>query len=751
PAIMTAISTTVISFLPVFMMTGQEGKLFGPLAFTKTYALMGSLFIALLVIPPVAYLLLGVRFPQYLKKRMRFQLVPTKVRRPAALAFTIIAAVVVGSLLTLSWMPLGPGVSVTRNLLFVGFIVGGLLGGFWLFRLGYESMLRWVLGHKTIFLLLPTAIVAVGFSIWLGFGQVFSWMPDTFHRSTVGQWLQHELPGLDREFMPHLDEGTFLYMPSTMPHASIGEAVDMVRQLDLLFETVPEVEYSVGKIGRAESPLDPAPVAMVETIIEYKPEFVVDEHGRRMRFQVDGDGEFLRDESGELIEDRRGMPYRNWRDEIRRPQDIWDELVKVGSQLPGMTSAPLLQPISTRIVMLQSGIRAPMAVRLRGPDLDELGDAALTIQAMLREHPMVNSHAVNADRPVGKPYIEIRPDRVALSRYGVSMQAFQNVVDVAIGGRMLTETVEGRERYGVRVRYPRELRDVPERIEEILVSGAGGVQIPLGEVATLDYVRGPDMIRSEDTSLVTYVMFDGKDGFGEVDVVNSVRETLDGAIARGDLTLSEGVSFSFAGSYENSVRAEKRLRLLIPLVLLIIFMLIYLQFRSTFTALMIFSSIVVAFGGGFMLLWLYGQAWFLDVSFLGANMRDVFQIVPVNLSIAVWVGFIALFGIAADDGVVMATYLKQRFAEGKSDTIDAVRNRVVEAGLRRIRPCLMTTATTILALLPVLTSYGTGADVMIPMALPAVGGMSIALVTLFVVPCLYCAVEELKVRVGGDD
>jgi copper/silver efflux system protein len=175
-------------------------------------------------------------------------------------------------------------------------------------------------------------------------------------------------------------------------------------------------------------------------------------------------------------------------------------------------------------------------------------------------------------------------------------------------------------------------------------------------------------------------------------------------------------------------------------------MLIYMQFRSGTTAFIIFSSIAVAFGGGFMIIWLYGQPWFLDVSFLGANMRDVFQIGSINLSVAVWVGFIALFGIAADDGVVMATYLKQRFEEGKSDTIEAVRNRVVEAGQRRIRPCLMTTATTILALLPVLTSYGTGADVMIPMALPAVGGMAIALITLFVVPSLYCAVEELKVR-----
>jgi copper/silver efflux system protein len=746
PAILTALATTVISFLPVFMLTGQEGKLFSPLAFTKTYALLASLVIAVLVIPPLAYLLIGVRLaPKRLRKRLRASKAAT-LGRPAALVATAVAALIVGVLLTLSWLPLGPQAGVTRNLIFVGVIIGGLLTLFWVFRLLYERILRWVLAHKLLFMTLPTVIVLAGFSIWLGFGKVFGWMPESFHRSAIGQYLHHEMPGLNREFMPHLDEGTFLYMPSTMPHASIGEAIDMVRQLDLLFETVPEVEYSVGKIGRAESPLDPAPVAMVETVIEYKPEYVVDALGRRLRFRVDASGEFVRDDRGELIEDPRGIPYRNWRDEIRRPEDIWDELVRVGSKLPGMTTAPLLQPISTRIVMLQSGIRAPMAVRLRGPNLESLGQAALAIQELLREHPMVNHHAVNADRPVGKPYLEIRPERAALARYGITMEAFQNVVDVAIGGRALTQTVEGRERYAVRVRYPRELRDVPERIEEILLTAAGGAQIPLGEVATIEYLRGPDMIRSENASLVTYVMFDGKAGFGEVDVVDAVRQSLEHAIGRGELELASGISYSFAGSYENSVRAEKRLRILIPIVLLVIFMLIYMQFRSGTTAFIIFSSIAVAFGGGFMIIWLYGQPWFLDVSFLGANMRDVFQIGSINLSVAVWVGFIALFGIAADDGVVMATYLKQRFEEGKSDTIEAVRNRVVEAGQRRIRPCLMTTATTILALLPVLTSYGTGADVMIPMALPAVGGMAIALITLFVVPSLYCAVEELKVR-----
>jgi Cu(I)/Ag(I) efflux system membrane protein CusA/SilA len=226
-----------------------------------------------------------------------------------------------------------------------------------------------------------------------------------------------------------------------------------------------------------------------------------------------------------------------------------------------------------------------------------------------------------------------------------------------------------------------------------------------------------------------------------------VREVLEAAIANGDLELPDGVSFGFAGSYENALRAEARLRVLVPVVLLTIMILLYLQFRSFLTTAIVFTGIAVALAGGFIMLWLYGRPGFLDVSLLGANLREVFQVGPINLSVAVWVGFIALFGIATDDGVVMATRLKQRFDEGPCSSVADVRDRVIEAGARRVRPCLMTTATTILALLPILTSYGTGSDVMIPMAVPVLGGMSIALVTLFVVPLLYSFVEESRVRI----
>ena len=783
-AVLTAVATTVVSFLPVFFLEGPEGKLFRPLAFTKTYAITASVVVALAVIPPAAWLLVGKRFgggprlrlllnaaivltglvlaaklhaiagillvglgvARVMDERRSPTLGGGRYERIVSLLANVFAVSFVAVALAASWAPLGAGAGDGRNLAFVVVTVGGLLGIFWAFQLSYRALLRWILQHKLIFLTLPGLILGFGLSAWLGFGTAFGWLPQSVHASRVGVALHHALPGIGKEFMPQLDEGSFLYMPSTMPHASIGEALEITQQLDMLIESVPEVEYAVGKLGRAESALDPAPISMIETIIGYQPEFIVDSDGRRVRFAVDESGDHIRDEHGQLTPDPEdGIPYRNWRPEIRTQQDIWDEIVAV-AQVPGLTSAPLLQPISARIVMLQSGIRAPMAVRLRGPDLQSLADASLAIEGLLREHPMVNHDSVNADRPVGKPYIEIHPDRTALARYGVTMAQVQNVIEVAIGGRTITQTVEGRERYPVRVRYPRELRDTPHRMAEIFVTAADGTQIPLGDLAHIGYVRGPQVIRSEDTYLVNYVMFDRGQSFAEVDVVDSVRAQLDDAIDRGALTLPDGVSFSFAGSYENAIRAEARLKILLPVVLLTIFMLLYLQFRSALTTLMVFTGIAVALAGGFMMLWMYGRPGFLDFELLGANLRDVFQLGPINLSVAVWVGFIALFGIATDDGVVMATYLKQRFDVGPCEDIEEVRERVIDAGCRRVRPCLMTTATTILALLPILTSYGTGADVMIPMAVPALGGMSIELVTLFLVPLLYSFVEETRVR-----
>ena len=483
---------------------------------------------------------------------------------------------------------------------------------------------------------------------------------------------------------------------------------------------------------------------MIETVINYKPEYVTDEKGNILTFAFDAKTRtYLRDADGALIPDSRGRPFRNWRDSIESSDDIWNEIVRV-AQVPGTTSAPKLQPIAARLVMLQSGMRAPMGIKVFGPDLPTLESAALQIEALLKKIPSINAATVFADRVVGKPYLEIDIDRQAIARYGISIRALQDVIEVAIGGIPITQTIEGRERYPVRLRYLRELRDNIEEIGNILVAGSDGVQIPLKQLAEIRYVRGPQVIKSEDTFLVGYVIFDKRPGYSEVEVVEGADAFLKQQLATGELQLPPGVSFRFTGSYENQVRAEKKLRIVLPVALFAIFVILYFQFRRVSTSLLVFSGIAFAWSGGFILIWLYGQPWFFDFSLFGANLRQLFQMETINLSVAVWVGFLALFGIATDNGVIVCVYLRQTFAERKPASVQAIREAVVYAGNKRVRPALMTSATTILALLPVLTSTGRGADIMVPMAIPTFGGMLLALLTIFFVPALYALIEEVK-------
>ncbi|MBU1948860.1 MAG: efflux RND transporter permease subunit, partial [Candidatus Eisenbacteria bacterium] len=782
-AVVTAIATTVVSFLPVFTMVAAEGKLFRPLAFTKTFALLASVIVALTLIPPIAHILFRKKKNAgSAKLQAKF---PAAIVRRSSWMIIGMAALVITIMLTRHWVPLGPEKGLIKNLVFVGLLIGGILGFFRVFLHFYPSLLRWCLGHKALFLTGPALLICLGLMIWLGVPSLFGWLPRSILAWKPVSEVAHLFPGLGKEFMPPLDEGSYLYMPTTMPHAGITEALDMLQIQDRAIAAVPEVDEVVGKIGRVESSLDPAPVSMIETVINYRPKYILNESGRRITFRFnaaetdfvrdiagnlllapDGEpymvqGRYQRDESGDLIPQRGGRPFRLWRpaldpelnpgrrewEGIEKPDDIWDAIIDV-AQVPGSTSAPKLQPISTRIVMLQSGMRAPMGVKVKGPDLESIEQAGLDIERLLKEVPSVAAEKVFADRIVGKPYLEIEIDRTAASRYGVTIQNVQEVIEYAIGGKPITTTVEGRERYGVRVRYMRELRDSIEGLERILIDAPDGAAIPLAQLADIKYVRGPQMIKSEDTFLIGYVLFDGKIGFGEVNVVEQARDYLDQKIATGELELPSGVSYSFAGSYENQVRAEKKLMIVLPLSLFLIVMILYLQFRSISTTTLVFSGIAVAWAGGFILLWLYARPWFIDISFFGVNMRELFQVHPVNLSVAVWVGFLALFGIASDDGVVIATYLNQSFAEKKPSSISEIREMAILAGCRRVRPCLMTTATTIIALIPVLSATGRGADVMVPMAIPSFGGMSFEILTMFVVPVLYTMVKEIQFKRG---
>lgn len=797
-AVVTAVGTTIVSFIPVFTLEAAEGKLFRPLAFTKTFALLAALLVTLVVLPALAHLVFGWRPRKILFQKVFNALLVAggpvvalwvntwagltlfafgvawfaapRIKRYPRISRNLPVVVSVVSVIWLLgeyWLPLGPSKSVFTNSLFVALLVLMILGFFRLIEYRYERIVRWCLANKRKFLLLPGLAVIFSLLIWFGFNALFGFVARGFDKlgmdvRTTSVWsaLSHQLPGIGKEFMPALDEGSFLLMPTSMPHSGIEQNKEVVQQLDMLVNNIPEVDLVVGKMGRAETALDPAPISMYENIVNYKPEYMVDGKGRRIRFRTDSRGHFVLRTGGslsreevlaanlsaeDLIPDKRGTYFRNWRDHIRSSDDIWAEIVRI-TNIPGVTSAPKLQPIETRLVMLQTGMRAPMGIKVFGNDLEVIQNFGLQLESILKTVHSVKAEAVFADRIVGKPYLHLNINREAISRYGLSIEQVQQIIETAIGGMTISSTVEGRERYPIRVRYPRELRDDPGSLMNILIPTPVGAQIPLKEVVSAEYVRGPQAIRSEDTFLVGYVLFDKRTGFAEVDVVNDAKRAIRDAIKGGTLEVPAGVSYRFSGSYENQVRAEKRLSVIVPVVLVIVFLILYFQFRMISTSLMVFAGIAMAFSGGFIMIWLYGQEWFADFSLLGTNLHDLFQMKPINLSVAVWVGFIALFGIATDDGVLIATYLDQSFSKNPTTSVAEIREAVVQAGLRRIRPAVMTSATTVIALLPVLTSTGRGADIMIPMAIPAFGGMLVAVITYFLTPVLYSAREERKLK-----
>lgn len=783
PAVITALMTTIVSFLPVFMLEAQEGRLFGPLAWTKTFILIATLIIVITLIPGFAHWLFSQRIG---KKRWQWFLnglmiaggliitigylgwaglalmalganniagsIREDYKQWAPWVNNVIILLAVSWLLAGTWLPLGPQNPISFSLIFIILTIGLVFGLFWIFMRYYEKILDWALRHKILFLSLPGFILVFGLISWRGFDTSFRYVANGFNavgieieETSVWSAADERFPGLGQEFMPTLDEGSFLLMPTAMPHAGVEEALQITREMDMRISSIPEVEIVTGKIGRVESALDPAPVSMFENIIQYKSEYKTDDRGRRVRYQFE-DGEYVRDDKGELIPDNRGRYYRQWRDHIQSEDDIWNDILQA-ADLPGITSAPRLQPIETRLIMLQTGMRGNMGIRISGPDLESLDEFASSLEPFLREVQGVRPASVYADRVVGKPYLEIDINRQEIARHGLTIQDVQQVISAAIGGQMLGMTVEGRERYPIRVRYARENRNNPDEIERILVPSPDGSQIPLGQLAEINFETGPMNIRSENTFLSAYVIFDRFPDDAPIDVINRVRDQMDQSISDGTLNVPNGISYTFEGEFKNQQRAADRLAVVLPITLLIIFLIIYFQFRSAQVSLIVFSGIALVWSGGFILLWLYGENWFFNLSVLGVEIRDFFQMGSINLSVAVWVGFLALFGIAVDNGVVMATYLEQLFERKKPDEREAIYSTAIEAGMRRVRPCLMTTGTTVLALLPILTSPGKGSEIMIPMAIPIFGGMFVQILTLLLVPLLYAMWKESSMKI----
>ncbi len=729
-AIVSAVSNTVISFIPVFALTGPEGKMFQPLAYTKTFAVAASVILAITVVPVLSYYLLK---PVVWSKQ-----------RSLLVGCTVGLLTIVTLRLAVAW---GLGLSGVwtgwPTAIGAGFLVTALIYRMARERLQpleensvsraifvvYKPALRWVLAHKGTFLLLPVAVILIGVTVWLGFDRMASPIKVAMNafgieptKWSAWQRIERTFPGIGREFMPPLDEGSFLYMPSLLPSTSLTQVQEVLAQQDIAIKSVPEVEHVVGKAGRAESAIDPAPISMIETIVSLKP---VDQWRR--------------------ITEKRWHSDRSWLSWCRPAlRTVWpeerpirkDEILAELNQkvaIPGVLPT-WLQPIQTRIVMLQSGFRAMMGVKIFGNDLQEIERVALQMEQLLKKVP--GAVDVVSDRLIGKPYIEYEIDRLAAARYGVSIRDIQDIIEVAIGGEPLTTTVEKRERYQIRIRYPRELRERFDDLEHILVPTSTGQHIPIAQVAKLTFTIGPQEIKSENGLLVGYVTLNTRDR-DEISVVEDAERLLqsekkksDELIAAGraseaSLVVPTGYYWTWSGQFENQQRAMARLSLLVPIVLLSMFFSMYLGFGKWWLVFLVFVDIAISTAGGFIGLFFWGS----------------------NLSVAVWVGFIALFGVADDDSIVMLTYLEDLSKEKPPQTKEDMRNLVVEAGMKRIRPCLMTSVTTILGLAPIFLDSGRGSDVMQPMAIPSVGGMGVALITLFVIPCIYCLVKEWRLPV----
>lgn len=703
PAVVTAVSTTIMSFIPVFFLTGRDYKLFSPLAWTKTFAIAMAMLVAITLVPALCRLMLrSARWP-----------------RAASLGAAAVGGMIAGLLIYFLWAEaIEAAYSVPRMASTVLAIVLGAGGGWLATRervlpieesivsrtivSAYVPTLSLFLRFKAVFLLIPLSIVVVGLGAWFGLPTVLK--PAEQFVSLLGVEanelpgyvdLKHSFTGLETDDWIALDEGSWFYMPTLYPAASFSQAMQVLQAQDVLIKQIPEVKDVLGKIGRVDSALDPAPAAMVETYVMLKPK-------------------------------------EQWREGIT-PRDVWDE-INAAATLPGVTPASPLQPIEGRVVMLQSGIKAPMAIRIYGDKLADLAKAALSVATHLKESPYVNAGTVNPDIVLGKPYVEFTVDREVAARYGMTVQMVNEVVETALGGMNLIKTVEGRERYPVRLRYRRDLRERIDQLAKLPVVTHSGAVVPLEQLAVLETMWGPGAINSENARLVAHVAFASSGMNGDLESVAAIEKSLREAqtLPEGDskqLVLPAGYSLEAVGSFTNQIEANRRLMWLVPLVVVINLLIIYMQFRHWPITLAVFAGIPVAFAGGMILLAIYGT----------------------EMNTAVWVGFIALFGIAVDDGVVIATYLDQTFTRLKLTSVADIRYATIEAGKRRIRPCLMTTATTVLALLPVLVSTGRGADVARAMALPVFGGMTVELITLFIVPVIYCGYKEFKLNMGMAD
>ena len=591
PAIFGSLLVMIASFMPVFLLTGREGKLFHPLAYTKTFAMIGASVLAITLVP--------VLMTFFMRGKMR-----PEEKNPVSRFFTR----------------------------------------------AYEPFLRWSLKHGKAMLAINGLALLATIPLMLSLG---------------------------REFMPPLDEGTLLYMPVTLPAINITEARRIVEVQDRILAAHPAVKYVLGKVGRAETATDPAPVSMFETIVELKPK-------------------------------------REWPKGMTKDKII--EELNAQLQIAGVTNA-WTQPIINRIDMLNTGVRTQLGVKIFGPELQTLERLGLDAEAILRKIP--GAVDLYTERISGGQYIDINVDREAIARYGIPVGVVLDAIETAIGGTNVTTTVEGRARYPVQVRYLPDYRDNIASLENMLIAIPPGIQIPLGQLAKITASPGPAMINSENGQLRALVQLNVR-GRDMGSFVDAARAALDR-----DLKLPAGYSLQFSGQYENQIHARKRLQIVVPLVLVIIFVILYFTFHSAAEAGLVMLSVPFALVGGVVLMWIYQFNW----------------------SVAVWVGFIALYGVAVQTGVVMVVYLQEAVDRVGVLTEQTLFDATVEGALMRVRPKIMTVATTVIGLLPLLWATGTGSDVMKPIAVPLIGGMITSTIhVLLVTPIIFLLVKRRQLR-----
>jgi copper/silver efflux system protein len=605
PALFFSLLVITVSFLPIFSLESQEGRLFGPLAFTKTFAMAAAAILSITLVPALMILF------------VRGRIVPEQ-KNP-----------------------------INRCLIWI-----------------YRPLIQGVLKAKAFVIL--AALLVLAASVW-------------------------PARQLGTEFMPNLDEGTLLYMPTTLPGISVTKAAELMQVQDQIIRGFPEVASVLGKAGRAATATDPAPSEMFETIIALKPK----------------------------PEWRAGVTIDSLTAEMDK-----------ALQFPGVSNAWTM-PIKARIDMLSTGIRTPVGVKIIGGDLATIEATAKQVEAVLKSVPGTSS--AYAERITGGYYLEITPDRGSLARYGIMVQDVQDTIAMALGGQSVTTTVEGRQRFGVNMRYARDLRSDPQAIaQNVLVAMPGGGAVPLGEVATISLARGPSSIRTENGQLAAYIYVDVRD------------RDVGSYVADAQKAVKNGVQFTagsyaiWSGQYEYLERATARLKVVVPFTVLIIFLLLFLNFRTISDTLIVMLSLPFALVGGLWLVWWLG----------------------FNLSVAVVVGFIALAGVAAETGVVMLIYLNQALAEierqrnatGRFLTRDDIRDAIMHGAVERVRPKLMTVVAIMAGLLPILWSTGTGSEIMQRIAVPMIGGMiSSTILTLIVIPAIYGVVKGMTVSRRRND